>query len=83
MESTIRERVIKTICDETGVKSEECIDSADLQSDLCLDSLDLVELVMKLEDDFGVNIDDDTALKIKTVGDVINEIDKLVAKKLS
>jgi acyl carrier protein len=49
--------------------------SADLQNDLGADSLDGVELIMAMEDEFGVTFPEDTAVNIKTVEDIVNYIE--------
>ena len=48
---------------------------ASLESDLGADSLDAVEVIMALEDEFGIEISDDAAQAIKTVGDIVNHIE--------
>ena len=85
MESTIRESVVRVIVEQLGVKTEEVTDEANISTDLGADSLDTVELVMSLEEEFGIDLpeNDDTYANFKTVGDVINLVDTLVAKKLS
>jgi acyl carrier protein len=74
--SDIFERVKKVVVEELGVKEEEVNEGASFTEDLGADSLDLVELVMALEEEFGVDIPDDEVNAIKTVGDAINYIDK-------
>ena len=75
------ERVKDIIVKQLGVKPEEVTDDASFTDDLGADSLDLVEVVMALEEEFGEQIPDEEAEKIKTVGDAINFIDsKLTAK---
>lgn len=49
-----------------------------LKEDLNADSLDIVEIIMSIEEEFGVQVDDDDALGFKTVGDVVGYIEKLV-----
>jgi len=58
------------------LKSQEIKPEASFIEDLGADSLDTVELVMAFEDEFGIEIPDEDAEKIKTVGDVINAINK-------
>lgn len=75
------ERVKDIIVKQLGVKPEEVTDDASFTDDLGADSLDLVEVVMALEEEFGEQIPDEEAEKIKTVGDAVNFIDsKLTAK---
>lgn len=74
--STIQERVKKIIIDQLGVKEEAVTENASFVDDLGADSLDTVELVMALEEEFGVEIPDNEAEKIRTVKDAFAYIDK-------
>ena len=65
--STIKERVMKLVCEQLGVKEEEVTPEASFVEDLGADSLDTVELVMALEEEFETEIPDDEAEKITTV----------------
>ncbi len=72
----IFERVKKVVVEELGVKEEEVTEGASFTEDLGADSLDLVELVMALEEEFGLDIPDEDVNAIKTVGDAIGYIEK-------
>ncbi|MEQ1821961.1 MAG: acyl carrier protein [Fimbriimonadaceae bacterium] len=74
MSSDIFERVKKVVVEELGVKPEEVVESASFTEDLGADSLDVVELVMALEDEFGIDIPDEEVGQIKTVGDATTYI---------
>ena len=67
--SDVAERVKKIVVEHLGVEPEKVVDSANFIEDLCADSLDTVELVMAFEEEFGVEIPDDAAETIVTVGD--------------
>jgi acyl carrier protein len=69
------ERVKKIIVDRLGVDEAEIKEEASFKDDLGADSLDVVELVMELEDEFDLEISDEDAEKITTVGDVIKYIE--------
>ncbi|MCJ8006233.1 acyl carrier protein [Lederbergia wuyishanensis] len=69
------ERVTKIIVDRLGVEESKVTLEASFKDDLGADSLDVVELVMELEDEFDMEISDDDAEKIATVGDVVNYIE--------
>ena len=73
--SEISERVKAIIVDKLGVSEAEVTPEATFQQDLGADSLDTVELIMEFEKAFGINIPDDQAEKIATVGDAIAYIE--------
>ena len=73
--TTILERVSKVIVDRLGVDESEVTLQASFREDLGADSLDVVELVMELEDEFDMEITDEDAEKISTVGDAIAYIE--------
>ena len=68
------EKVKVVIVDQLGVEEDDIADDASFVDDLGADSLDIVELVMALEEEFGVSIPDEQAEKIKTVGDAVDFI---------
>lgn len=76
--ATVSERVIKVIVDRLGVDEGEVKIEASFRDDLGADSLDVVELVMELEDEFDMEISDDDAEKIGTVGDAVSYIETKV-----
>jgi len=76
--ATVSERVIKVIVDRLGVDESEVKIEASFRDDLGADSLDVVELVMELEDEFDMEISDDDAEKIGTVGDAVSYIETKV-----
>ncbi|MBU1006160.1 MAG: acyl carrier protein [Candidatus Omnitrophica bacterium] len=75
------EKVKSIIAEQLGVKPEEVVPEASFIDDLGADSLDTVELVMALEEEFGVEIPDEDAEKIATVGDAIKYIEEKSDKK--
>jgi acyl carrier protein len=74
VEKTVERRVIEIIVEQLGVSEEEVTLEASFIDDLGADSLDLVELIMAMEEEFGIEISDEDAEKIKTVQDVVNYI---------
>ncbi|GIN18975.1 MULTISPECIES: acyl carrier protein [Siminovitchia] len=70
----IQERVTKIIVDRLGVEESKVELESSFKDDLGADSLDVVELVMELEDEFDMEISDEDAEKISTVGDAVNYI---------
>ncbi|AYG65698.1 MULTISPECIES: acyl carrier protein [Rhizobiaceae] len=77
--SDIAERVKKIVVDHLGVEADKVVESASFIDDLGADSLDTVELVMAFEEEFGVEIPDDAADSILTVGDAVKFIEKAQA----
>jgi acyl carrier protein len=69
------ERVQSLIAKELKVEESQVTESASFDGDLKADSLDVVELVMALEDEFGVDIPDEDAEKIRTVGDAVRYLE--------
>jgi acyl carrier protein len=69
-----RDKIIKIIKEQLNVKESEIKLEASFVDDLGADSLDTVELLMAIEEEFGIEVPDEDADKAKTVGDVINYI---------
>ena len=76
MAEAVSDRVKAIIAEQLGVKLEEVTDTASFIEDLGADSLDTVELVMALEEEFGIEIPDEDAEKMTTVGDAIKYIEQ-------
>ena len=68
------ERVRSILVEQLGVDEEQVTEDASFQGDLDADSLDLVELIMELEDQFGLKISDEDAQKIATVGEAVDYV---------
>jgi acyl carrier protein len=73
-EKSIEEKVKDIIVEQLGVNPEQVTPQASFIEDLGADSLDIVELVMAFEEEFSVEVPDEDAEKLQTVGDVINYI---------
>ena len=67
----LEERVTEIIVEQLGVSQEEVVPEASFIDDLGADSLDIVELVMAMEEEFDIEIPDEDAEKIQTIGDAI------------
>jgi len=72
VEKTVEQRVIDIIVEQLKVSPEEVTLEASFIDDLGADSLDLVELIMAMEEEFGLEISDEDAEKIQTVQDAVN-----------
>jgi acyl carrier protein len=72
--ASVEERVRTIICDQLAVEQDKVIQTASFIDDLGADSLDIVELVMTMEEEFDLDIPDEDAEKMKTVGDVVKYI---------
>ncbi len=77
--SDVAERVKKIVVEHLGVDAEKVKAEASFIDDLGADSLDTVELVMAFEEEFGIEIPDDAAESIQTVGDAVKFIEKSAA----
>ncbi|MCD6215282.1 MAG: acyl carrier protein [Thermodesulfobacteriota bacterium] len=74
--ANIEKRVKEIIANQLGVDQEEVVPEASFVEDLGADSLDLVELIMAIEEEFGVEVPDEEAEKIRKVQDAIDYIQK-------
>ncbi len=77
----VQEKVNSIIAEQLGVKLEEVTPEASFIDDLGADSLDTVELIMALEEEFSIEIPDEDAEKMTTVGDVVRYIEEKAVKK--
>ncbi len=76
--ASVSERVVDIVAEQLGVSKEQVQPETSFVNDLGADSLDTVELVMELEEEFDINIPDDVAEKIQTVGQAIEHIEKAI-----
>lgn len=74
------EKVIKMIAKKLGKKTEDINLNSRLVEDLGADSLDVVELLMVLEDEYGITIPDEEAVNLNTIGDIINFLNNRIKK---
>ena len=72
----IFEKLKELVVDQLGVEDDEVTMEASMQDDLGADSLDLVDLVMSVEEEFGVKVADEDLENIKTVGDIVDYIEE-------
>jgi acyl carrier protein len=74
--ASVADRVIEIVAEQLGTEKEKVTRETSFVNDLGADSLDTVELVMELEEEFDINIPDDAAEKIETVGQAIDFIER-------
>ncbi len=79
--SSVAEKVKSIIVNKLGVSEDEVKEESSFVEDLGADSLDIVELIMDLEEEFGIEIPDEDAEKIRTVGEAIKYIDAKASSK--
>ena len=79
--SELADRIKTIISEQLMVDLEEVTDESSFVEDLGADSLDTVELIMEFEDEFGIEISDEDAEKISSVGEAIAYLEKLVGQK--
>ncbi len=72
----IFEKLKELVVDQLGVDDDEVTMEATMQGDLGADSLDLVDLVMSIEEEFGVKVSDEELEHIKTIGDIVDYIEE-------
>ncbi len=77
--ASVEERVVDIVAEQLGVDKDKIKLDSNFVNDLGADSLDTVELVMELEEEFDINIPDDAAEKIQTVGEAIRHINNSTA----
>ena len=75
-ESSIESKVRDIIVEQLGVNADQVTPEAKFIEDLGADSLDTVELVMALEEEFGIEVPDEKAEKLQSVGDVIKHVEE-------
>ena len=80
VEVSVEDRIRQIICNTLIVDLTEVTDGARIQEDLGADSIDCVEIAMDLEEEYGIVIDETAASKIETVEDVIELVEKKMAK---
>ena len=73
-EAAILDKIKDVVADKLDADPADVVDSASFMDDLGADSLDVVELIMGLEDEFGIEISDEEAEGIRTVGDAVKFI---------
>ncbi len=74
----LEDRISELIVDQLGVTKDEIVPEASFIDDLGADSLDIVELVMAMEETFDIEIPDDDAEKIQTIGDALSYLKERV-----
>ena len=76
------DKVKELLAAQLNISKDKIQDDSKLVEDLGADSLDMVEMLMTLEDEFGVSISDEDALNLKTVADIVSYIEKKITKTI-
>lgn len=71
------EKIRTILCEQLDIEEDQVTMDSNIAEDLGADSLDVVDLIMSIEDEFGLEVPDDQVENIKTVGDVVNYIENL------
>ncbi|HET6573064.1 MAG TPA: acyl carrier protein [Fimbriiglobus sp.] len=80
---SVEQRVMEIVSEHLAVNKEKLTRATNFIEDIGADSLDIVELVMELEEEFDIQIPDDQAEKIKTIGEAVDYIEARVKEKQS
>ncbi|MGO1580972.1 MAG: acyl carrier protein [Peptoniphilaceae bacterium] len=72
----MKERILELIAVQFNRNVEELEDDMTFENDLSADSIDIVELVMSIEDEFGIEIDDEVLSKMETISDVLDYVEE-------
>ena len=72
------EKLQEIFANQFGIDTETITETTDIVSDLGADSLDVVEMLMTLEDEYGITIEDEKVAEMKTVGDVVRCVEGLI-----
>lgn len=75
----VLEKLAKIVAEQLGMEQSKITMETSLKEDLLADSLDIVEIIMQIEEVFGIEVDDQEAINFKTIGDVVNYIDSKIA----
>lgn len=71
------EKIRKILCEQLDLEEDDVTVESNIAEDLGGDSMDVVDLIMSIEDEFGIEVPDDQVENIKTVGDIVNYIENM------
>lgn len=71
----VLEKLSKIVAEQLGMEQSKITMETSLKDDLLADSLDIVEIIMQIEEQFGIEVSDEDALNFKTIADVVNYIE--------
>lgn len=75
---SVKERLIEKISESLHISTEEINENSRFKEDLAADSIDMIEIIMSLENEYNINVDTDTLFEIMTVGEAVEELEKLI-----
>ncbi|WP_138159125.1 acyl carrier protein [Peptoniphilus catoniae] len=73
----MKEKILELIADQFNRNVDEINEDTSFEDDLNADSIDIVELVMSIEDEFGIEIEDEVLERIHTIGDVLDYMEEM------
>ena len=74
----VKERLIEKISESLHISTEEINENSRFKEALAADSIDMIEIIMSLENEYNINVDTDTLFEIMTVGEAVEELEKLI-----
>ena len=75
---SVKERLIEKIAESLHISAAEISENSRFKEDLAADSIDMIEIIMSLENEYNINVDTDTLFEMRTVGEAVQELEKLI-----
>ena len=75
---SVKERLIEKIAESLHISTEEINENSCFKEDLAADSIDMIEIVMSMESEYHIEVDTDKLFEIMTVGEAVQELEKLI-----
>ena len=72
----VYDKVVALLSEQLGIDKSRITPDSDIVKDLCADSLDVVQMLMSMEEEYGITVSEDDAANLKTVRDIVNILEK-------